>query len=390
MNWRRERIGILHVARYLYPTDFSIADRDLALMRSYYKTLGPIWLVVQSPDEYPHVWVEEGIQVHYVPRVGRGLANLLAFWWIALLTGLRLVRKHKMDILEASDLAGAFVLIPLRLIFRARLLLHLQFQFFDMSPAAASWLRRWIFRFGALAACRFADSVRCVSDDVCQQAIQAGVDKRKLVIIPVRCDMQLFDPSRVAARPAGVGRELVFVGTLTHLKGVHVLLTALPKIFAEFPDAQLRIVGDGPYRLRLEQLADRLGVAHRVFFTGAMRHVELPEALGQTDVLVHSALTEAMPRAILEAMAMERPVVATRVGGVPEVLRDGIDGLLVPAGDSNALAEAVCRVLGRPDLAQTMGANGRRRVLEHFSFEQNVRTLVRWHRESIRNDISPI
>jgi len=86
-----------------------------------------------------------------------------------------------------------------------------------------------------------------------------------------------------------------------------------------------------------------------------------------------------MPRAILEAMAMERPVVVTTVGGNPEAVRDGVDGLLVPPGDPEALASAVCRVLEDSTLAQALGKRGRQRVVECFSFEENMRALMAWH-----------
>lgn len=371
----------LLVAKYTYPKDFDQAERDLRLFQVYRTRLGPVTLIVQSPDRSAHVWREDDIEVHYIPR-DYGFIGLVTFWLRALRRAREVLKRKDIAILEASDLAGAFVLIPIRRWARLPLLLHLQFQFFGMSSRAASWWKRRALWAGARVACHFADSIRCVSWDIHEQAIRAGVDSSKLHVIHTRCDPDLFNPVRVVARSPGTGRVLMYAGSLTRLKGLDVLLDAMPMIVRRFPDVRLRLVGDGPDRVKLMRRAKETESVLRVEFIGSVPYSQLPLLLRECDLLVHPALTEGMPRAILEAMAMARPVVATRVGGIPEAVRDGVDGLLVPPGDASALGEAVCRLLDSPDLARSMGEAGRLRILDHFSFQQNVAALVQWHEKS--------
>ncbi len=372
-------MNIAVVGGYSYPLNFALAERDLRVLRAYREILGTVVVVVQSPDGVSHVWEEDRVIVTYLPRLGPGLLGLATFWIGGLLTTWRLVGRHHLAAADATDLAAALVLIPIKWLTGVRLLLHLQFQFFEMSALAFPRWKRWAFRVGAMLACRHADSIRCVTEDIKKQALRAGVEPGKLVVIPTRCDPMLFDPSRVPSRQAGSGRQLVYVGSLTRLKGLDVLLGAMPHILRQFPDAKLRLVGDGPQRKALEQQAVGAGLSGAVDLTGAMPYSAIPGVLGSADVFVFPSRSEAMPRAVLEAMAMERPVVASRVGGIPEAVRDGVEGILVSPGDSHALARAVCRILADTALAQTLGNHGRQRVLECFTFQENIRALVAWH-----------
>lgn len=165
------------------------------------------------------------------------------------------------------------------------------------------------------------------------------------------------------------------VGRLEHVKGFHLLLDAL----AALPDnlgpswshpARLIIVGDGSERDALERQAAELGLAERVHFAGY--RPDAYRAPGGFDVMVMPSLHEALPLACVEAMAAGCPVIASSVGGLPELVRDGETGLLVPAGDASAIEEALRTVLGDMELAHRMGANARRRFLQEFRVERMV------------------
>jgi hypothetical protein len=127
-------------------------------------------------------------------------------------------------------------------------------------------------------------------------------------------------------------------------------------------------------------MADRLGIAHQVEFTGFRDDVAaLIEGL---DVLVHASTTgEPCGQAVLEGMAAGKPVVATAGGGIPEIVLDGVTGLLVPMGSARAMAEAVCRLLEDPEAARRMGASGRQRVGEHFTIQNTSRMVQRMYDE---------
>lgn len=163
-------------------------------------------------------------------------------------------------------------------------------------------------------------------------------------------------PERVAAGPV-VGA----VGRLSREKGIDVLLRAL----VDLPEATGLIVGDGPERAGLERLAHELGIDGRVVFTGYAANAR--PFLGAIDVLALPSRFEALPLSAVEAMLAERPVVATDVGSVDEAVVDGETGLLVPAEDPAALAQAIGTLLADPGRAQDLGTAGRQLALARFS-----------------------
>jgi glycosyltransferase involved in cell wall biosynthesis len=165
------------------------------------------------------------------------------------------------------------------------------------------------------------------------------------------------------------------VARLCEVKGQRELIEAL----ATVPEARLVLVGadleqDGAYLARLRREAERLGVRDRVVFAGQRDDVE--RILSALDVLVLPSWTEGLPLAVLEAMAHGRPVVATPVGGTPELVADGETGVLVPPRDPAALAAALRRLLGDPELRRRMGEAGYRRAAERFSAEATTRRML--------------
>jgi glycosyltransferase involved in cell wall biosynthesis len=179
---------------------------------------------------------------------------------------------------------------------------------------------------------------------------------------------------------------------LNPTKGIDCFLEAAAKIRKSHPDAHFLAVGecytrnaeseivvDDVYRRELQDRAVSLGLADRVHFTGLRK--DIPQILGAAAVSVLPSVSEGISNTLLESMAAGVPVVATRVGGTPEVIRDGEQGLLVPPSDPQALADAILAVLGDPALAARLGAEGRRRVREEFSFEAVVRRTEDLYRE---------
>ena len=160
----------------------------------------------------------------------------------------------------------------------------------------------------------------------------------------------------------GVLHGVLYVGRLHRQKGVDTLVRAVPLLP---PDVPVTLAGDGPERAALEKLAARLGVADRVRVTGFLPHRQVPELLAGAAVAVLPSRYEELGTALVEAMAAGRPVVASAVGGIPELVRDGVDGLLVPPGEPVALATAVRALLADPQLAARLGSHGRDRVAEH-------------------------
>jgi len=187
-------------------------------------------------------------------------------------------------------------------------------------------------------------------------------------------------PSKVDVVPYGViperfeegnprdSTDIVFIGTQFRRKGVHILLHAWSKVASDFPETTVHVFGDGPGRIQFEQLADEVKVSDSVVFHGFVDHQEIVNQLGNARAFVHPSLSEGFPHVRLEAMASACPVIASDIVGTGEMIRDGTDGLVVPVGSVDGLAEAIATLLADPELAYNLGRSARRHVEERYDW----------------------
>lgn len=204
-----------------------------------------------------------------------------------------------------------------------------------------------------------------VSEDIGRWAVGQGVRSRQVRTIPNGIDVGRFADR--GPRPHG---PAILVARLSPEKDVETLLRAVSLVVREDPGFRLEIAGDGPCMPALRQTANALGLDEYVRFLGQVRDV--PVVLGRAGLFVLSSLSEGISLTLLEAMASGLPVVATRVGGNPEVVADSETGLLVPASNPAALAAALLRLRRDSDEAARMGKAARRRVEERFDVRRMV------------------
>ncbi|MBX3027549.1 glycosyltransferase [bacterium] len=232
---------------------------------------------------------------------------------------------------------------------------------------------------GARLSNRLADCVTANADAV-RDFVHGheGCPREKMVVIPSGIDTERFTPLPPGDYKTrlGVPAEAVVVGSLTRMrvrKGVEEFLRAMAAICAERPAVHVVIAGDVTLDAELQALVDATGLGDRLHLLG--RRSDVPEVLSAFDLFVLSSHDEGMSNAILEAMAMERPVVATAVGGTVEVVGEGTTGHLVPARDADALARGIRRVLDDRERGRAMGARGRQVVVDRFSAQAMVRQM---------------
>jgi len=166
---------------------------------------------------------------------------------------------------------------------------------------------------------------------------------------------------------------LVTVAVLRELKGIQYMIRALPEVLDSFPNAYYLIVGDGAHRQALEDEVEKAGMREHVLFTGMRK--DIPRLLSASDVFVLPTLTEALPTVLAEAMAARLPIIASAVGGVPEMIRNGDNGILVTAGNVQELATAVNNLLISPMRMEQMGKKGWQVVNQKFNIIEQVRHL---------------
>jgi glycosyltransferase involved in cell wall biosynthesis/peptidoglycan/xylan/chitin deacetylase (PgdA/CDA1 family) len=216
------------------------------------------------------------------------------------------------------------------------------------------------------AAYRAAHRMVANSEAAARQLIADGVPAEKIAVISNGIDPASFPAHQYSARP----RRIAMVACLRDEKRIDVLIAAAPRIIERHPDAEFLIVGDGTCRDQLEALARRTGVFDRFNFLG--HRDDVPAILAEADLFVLPSASEAFPNVIIEAMAAGLPVVATKVGGIPELVREGVTGRLVAPGDADSLASALLDVLDRPERAAEFGRAGRARIEQTYSFDRMV------------------
>jgi glycosyltransferase involved in cell wall biosynthesis len=284
----------------------------------------------------------------------------------------------------SDPLRSGLVGLAMRLLPGVRLVVHVQGQLLRMPRNRFGRATALVEALSAFVV-RRADTVRVVSRQIARDAVAAGVRSDRIAIVPARCDTDLFNPDRW--REAGKGMRATFpgdpaspvvgfLGTLNASKGLDVLVKACSNLAQRRP-FRLAVAGDGPLRQELEAAADSSGLP--IAILGRLSSSDIPRFLAAVDVLAMPSYDEGLPRAVLEAMAMRVPVVASRVGGIPDAVQDRGTGLLVSPGDPEMLAAALHRVLDEPELASRLGDAGRRRVLEHFDAPSGWRRLAAVH-----------
>jgi len=231
-------------------------------------------------------------------------------------------------------------------------------------------------------ACQFADCILVNADAVRDWLIGDGYPPAKIAVIRNGVDLTRFDnpPSPLdLRRELGLPDDTPVVGVvsrLTRLKGLEQFLEAAAIVRSRVPSVRFLVAGetnpmDRQYLRELQDYAARCGVAEHVTFTGLRSDV--PAVLASLTVSVMPSLNEALSNVVLESMAAGAPTVATRVGGTPEAVVDGVTGILVPPADSGALADAIVHLLNNSQLAAHLGHAGRSRISDHFSVSRMVR-----------------
>jgi glycosyltransferase involved in cell wall biosynthesis len=306
--------------------------------------------------------------VEYRTSSFRSVTALVQQWRFA-----RYVRKNNIQIVHAYNFYGNVFAIPPGRLAASVVIASIR----DRGPYLTSMQRR-VQRY----VCRLADCVLVNAEAVKTWLVGDGYDPRNIVVIPNGVDLSRFsEPGDPVAlrRSLGIAPEaplVAVVSRLSRLKGIEHFLEAAALVAPSHPDARFLVVGEpSPINDRtilneLSGLAERLGIADRVIFTGL--RADVPALLGAVNVAVMPSLNEALSNVLLESMAAGAAVVATDVGGTAEALADGDNGLLVPPADPAAMAAAIGRLLSDAPLARELGARARQTIADRFSLERMV------------------
>ncbi len=235
-------------------------------------------------------------------------------------------------------------------------------------------------RFSRLKFNLFMDRVITVSRSIRDTLIHDGVRPSLVQVIYEGMDLQSVDS--LPEPSFSVDRQQPVIGIVAHLsseKGHSTLIKAVSLLLRSYPRLLLVIVGEGPLRTELEKQANTLGVGRNVVLLGFREDAD--SIMKSFDIFCLPSLSEGLSSAILAAMSNRLPVVATAVGGIPELVIDRETGLLVPPRDPPRLARALQELLDSPELRKRMGESGRRRMEAHFTLKEKIRNFERLYFE---------
>jgi glycosyltransferase involved in cell wall biosynthesis len=316
-----------------------------------------------SSEQAMRMLAEGGVPVLKLGRKGK-----LDIWvWLRLL---HYLRKQRIDVLHAHKfgsnawgaLIGRLARVPV-------VLAHEHSWSYTGKPLRRFVDRRLIARWSS----RFI-------------AVSREDQRRMSAVEGIAPSRTLFLPNAVLASTPTSGRDIRAelgipataplvgaVGLLRPEKAYQVLVRAAAQLRASQPEVQILIVGDGPERAALQRLAEELGVMDTVRFVG--RRTDVPDILSVLDIAVCCSDSEGSPLSVMEYMQAGLPVVATRVGGIPDLIEPDVHGLLVPRGDSTALASALAELLAAPERARAMGTRAAERQRAEFDIDVLVRRI---------------
>lgn len=356
------------VAELAGSSSYGGGERYLELLcdrldRARYRTL----VICPEPGPFVGRMKERGVETHLVHLAP--LFNPLALWRLT-----RLLARERVTILQthgaranfygriAGRLAGVPVIIST---------IHNSLKDYEVSP-----LKRWVYALLLRLTLSLVHRIICVSDATrCDLIDECPAAEAKTQTVYNGVDPSVFParPHRQKVRQElGIpqGPVLVTIGRLTEQKGHRYLLRAFPGLLSTWPQLCCVFVGEGELHDALHHLAIDLGVERACRFVGVRE--DIADILAAADLFVLPSLSEGFPFVLLEALAMGRPVVASRVNGVPELIEDHKTGLLVPPRDPQALARAIRDMLSDPATASKLGAAGRALVQERFTVDRMV------------------
>ncbi|MGC9202097.1 MAG: glycosyltransferase family 4 protein [Thermoproteota archaeon] len=217
------------------------------------------------------------------------------------------------------------------------------------------------------------------------------IPREKFVVIPNGVDPDLFKPSpensSIKNKYNVDGPLVLYVGRLWYNKGLHLLLLAFKSVVQTIESAKLLVVGDGPLRNELVNVARRLNLMNNVVFVGEVDNKELPNYYNSCDVFALPSVFEGQGIAALEAMSCGKPVVAFNVGGIPEVVEDGKTGFLVKPYSIKDFSESIIKLLKDPGLRKAMGIEGRKVAEQKFQWKNIVKQLINVYLDALYSTV---
>lgn len=384
---------VCFIGKHKYPKDIFSNELDLKTWRSLSVYFDKIFVIAESPDLFFHSAKENNVRIYLAPRFG-----YIGFILFSVILGFYLNIKNKIDIFDASEIAcGGAASTVLRFLTGKPSVIEIQGEIFRKFEGRKSLKSRLLQKIGRYVM-KKATRVRVISRAIFNQVLAQGVPESKIRLVSLRVDLKLFNPinptsdvglkgdkmpptkwASLAQKNPGGGIRLGYVGRLVEGKGLEDLFEAIKVLknqHLELGTWSLVIYGAGPLESKLKKMAENLNITDKIEWRGFAPYSGVPEALSQIDIFVHPSWHEGFGRSIMEALAMEKAVVATRVGGIPDLIKDGENGFLVEPHNPEELAEKIKILMENKELREKFSKTGRKWVSENFEWNDGIKKFA--------------
>jgi glycosyltransferase involved in cell wall biosynthesis len=324
--------------------------------------------VIYVLDEgMPYESREKGFSIHRIPLVRIRILGAFFFWYAVF----RAIRKIDPDIVHVQSLVSGMPALFAKKLLRIPYVVWGQGSDVYLPKGFIKWTSRMVMKNAGSAIALTQDMKRAMQD-ICD---------RDVAIVPNGISLAEVPDGPGVRDEADQEKRVLYVGRLSPVKGIQYLIRAMKQVHDAIPEARLIIIGDGREREMLKALAGELGIEHSVEFSGEVPHGQVLSLMQQADVFVLPSLSEGFPMVIVEALACGLPVVASRVGGLPEIITDGTNGFLVEAKDVMALAEKIRLLLQDEQLRKKISADNRE-LVRKYTWENVVMELEKLYAAS--------
>ncbi len=304
------------------------------------------WQVIPFYEEIEHIPVYHPRQL-ILPKANRMFFTAFTFFFSTLFLLRKQLRYFDFDVVcGVATCPAGFASVLISKLYKRPVVVNVRGSDINQYP------NYFFLRKMVLFSLRYADFIITTSNALKEKAIGLGMDKLKIKTIVNGVDSNKFRPQNKAILRSRYGisndtKVIVYVGNLLEIKGITHLIQAFKRLINKIIPLELLIIGDGYLSVTLKDLVKRLRIDSHVRFLGQIDHDAIPDYIGMSDILVLPSLSEGMPNVIKESLACGIPVVATEVGGVPELITSDHLGILVPPANIDVLSDAIEIAIGR-------------------------------------------
>lgn len=381
-------MNILFIGKHKYPKDIFSNEQDMKTWRSLAGYFDRLFVIAESPDLFFHSAKENNISIYLVPPFGFGY---LGFIKQAVYLGIYLNWRYGIDIFDASEIAGGGTAAAvLKFLTGKPTVIEVQGEIFSglrrnnsnqqiYSNCTNYYKSLFLQKIGHFIMKRAA-RIRVISHAIFNQVREEGIPESKIRLVSLRVDLNLFNPlsiPRINSFGDKVGiTKIGYIGRLVDGKGLEDLFEAIAMLKSQNLNFRCLIFGTGPLEAELKKIAEDSNIKDRIEWRGFVPYSKVPEALAQINIFIYPSWHEGFGRSIMEALAMEKPVVATRVGGIPDLVRDGENGFLVEPHNPEVLAQKIKELVEDKELREKFGKAGREYVAKSFEWNDGIKKFA--------------